>query len=742
MARAFRLAFALAALGLWASLIPQVTYVSASSGEPSDQILVAWPGWGVQQDLGPISGVVGTFHVWVSAEPGGDRATVWASLVDASTHEVLRQTSINAAPDAATVRSKLDFPSYVVPSGQRLLLQLQVADFEENYVIYKLADPNLGFMRVAVNAVPDVADGPLAFTHTINGSGLRTAILGDRSARIRLVAAGAMTVFALLVHPRIGQLLRPHGLRVRRRLRQATRSVRLVRSVDRPSGDQTASRLDRMLHTPWYPWPTALVPILHFLSQNSLHFAVVDAIVPLAFVLICVTGSMAALRLALRDWHRSALVTASVLVTFFGYGHIAHALGDRVDERVFFASTGVVAGALIVSIVRSAGTATRWTRFLNLVSVVLLTLSIVSLMGNVLDSLRRAQPSEVATNELVASLLPAGIPEVHSLRPDIYYIILDEYTRDDGLGGFDNSEFIGELEKRGFFVALQATSNYDRSIESIPSSLNMSYLDGLRQRSTESDADLVDLGRYNALAAILKRIGYTYVHLESGHAVTDEAPLADHLVAFRRSGTEVIVDGRKSASSNIEIVSREFSCELARTTLLWPVLNRCFLAEDDTTFEWWSPIRALRMFEFLSSPIDVPGPVFVFAHIVKPHPPATFDRYGNYVSGNSVYDEFDDRHDPSVPSAYVGQLIYINSLILDMVDSIIQNSETQPIIVLAGDHGRHHDRHSGHFVLAAFHLPEGGSASVYPSISSVNHFRAILNHYFGLGIALVDDREG
>ena len=47
---------ALVALGLWASLIPQVTYPSASSGELSNDALIAWPGWGVQQDLGALGG--------------------------------------------------------------------------------------------------------------------------------------------------------------------------------------------------------------------------------------------------------------------------------------------------------------------------------------------------------------------------------------------------------------------------------------------------------------------------------------------------------------------------------------------------------------------------------------------------------------------------------------------------------------------------------------------------------------
>ena len=29
----------------------------------------------------------------------------------------------------------------------------------------------------------------------------------------------------------------------------------------------------RVLATPWYPWPTAAIPILHFLTSNPVHFA-------------------------------------------------------------------------------------------------------------------------------------------------------------------------------------------------------------------------------------------------------------------------------------------------------------------------------------------------------------------------------------------------------------------------------------------------------------------------------------
>ena len=159
LARSLWLAFALAALGLWASLLPQVTFTSASSGDPEGDVLVAWPGWGVQQDLGHLNGTVGRFQIWLSSAPAGHDVTVWASLVDASTREVLRQTFIEATPSYIPVARTLTFPSYVVPEGQRLLLQLQVQLPERYTVIYRLAVPEPGFAKVMLNGVPDSGAG-------------------------------------------------------------------------------------------------------------------------------------------------------------------------------------------------------------------------------------------------------------------------------------------------------------------------------------------------------------------------------------------------------------------------------------------------------------------------------------------------------------------------------------------------------------------------------------------------------
>ena len=73
--------------------------------------------------------------------------------------------------------------------------------------------------------------------------------------------------------------------------------------------------------------------------------------------------------------------------------------------------------------------------------------------------------------------------------PDIYYIVLDEYAGIQTLKNkfnFDNSEFYNYLSKKGFIISSKSYSHYPYTILSIPSSLNMQYLDFNSNEITES----------------------------------------------------------------------------------------------------------------------------------------------------------------------------------------------------------------------------------------------------------------
>ena len=505
------------------------------------------------------------------------------------------------------------------------------------------------------------------------------------------------------------------------------------------------TRLGRVFLFPWYPWGVAVVPILHFLTSNPLHFAARGAVVPAAGALLAVTVAVAGLRLVLRDWHQAAAAVTAVTVVFFAYGHVERVLEGRLDEYVLFPSGIVLAAAVVGSAVRHPVVAARWAPFLNVTTSMLLMFQIMTIAGSTSDvfssSSSEPLPADNVTSHLFAQYPP---PLAGHGRPDIYYIILDAYARHDALGEFDNTAFLRELERRGFYIANDATSNYMNSIQSLASSLNLSYLHDLGPRSPKTERDAIALAQDNALAAILEHLGYVYIHLESGHAVTSTAPRADVVVTFTPEGVLVAKTARGTGGSYVglpgqdEAVDGAFLHTLAHTTVLRPLLGNRLRPSDDKPYQWWAPERALQMFDFLSEPIESAGPKVVFAHIIKPHIPATFDRYGNMFLSKGGRVGFSDAHDPSVPDAYIGQLIFINSLVLSTVDSILENHDEEPIIVIAGDHGRTTE-YPKHPILAAFHLPDGGTEALYPSISSVNHFRIVLDYYFGLNLGLLED---
>ncbi|MCY4110287.1 MAG: hypothetical protein OXG11_14845, partial [Chloroflexi bacterium] len=184
-------------------------------------------------------------------------------------------------------------------------------------------------------------------------------------------------------------------------------------------------------------------------------------------------------------------------------------------------------------------------------------------------------------------------------------------------------------------------------------------------------------------------------------------------------------------------LSGRFTTALLQTTVAKLLLSPEF-GTQHRSYGFGHPQRALDWLEFMKEVGTWDGPKIVVAHLIKPHGPYSFDRHGN-VSFDGA--SWQDDHDPSVPGAFYGQLIWLNGQMLDVIDAIIDDNVQTPIIVIAGDHGHEkHDPSISHDILAAFLLPDGGESAVYPSITSVNHFRAILDYYFGLDLGLLEDR--
>jgi len=662
--------------------------------------------------------------------------------LDAENGDVLRQATIDVESAHIPVSRSLDFPPYVIPDGQRLRLQLRVAEREKFPVSYRLAYAQQGYRNVELNGVADAGAGPLAVTHQTTSSGFRAAILGEQSERVRLALAVIASVLVLLIHPWIVCRLQKISWSLTNRQTAWVRHRAELR--DEQAAENAASRFGRLLAVPWYPWMFVITPIMHFMSSNQLNFATEEMFVPILVALAMVTLIVAFLRFVLKDWHSASAVAAVVSIVTLGYGHIQTAIGDKIDERLVFSSVLVLGTAVAVAAVRSKSLVRHLAQPVNLATAVLIVFPAASLIVGTSNTLARAySPDPVSAEHPAAHLALPGLQAAQRDWPDIYYIILDEYGRHDSLGGFDNTHFIGELERRGFYVATEATTNYSRTVTSLASSLNLAYIDDLQGESELLDTDKVNLIRSHALGAILKDLGYTYLHLESGHPYSDSSQIADLLVKFTPAGVVMSKNAGERQVREADVVTAGepllpgyFVRELVQTTMVPIIAGNQFQIGDRAVFEpfeWWSPYRTLQTFDFLSQPIEVERPMFVFAHIIKPHTPGTFDRHGNIIA-----------HGLHGNDAFYDQLIYLNSLLLEMIDSILQDGTSETIIVIVGDHGR--DPHWGsgfsrEGILAAFHLPNGGESELYPSISTVNHFRLILDFYFGVNIGLLEDRR-
>ena len=131
------------------------------------------------------------------------------------------------------------------------------------------------------------------------------------------------------------------------------------------------------------------------------------------------------------------------------------------------------------------------------------------------------------------------IPEVE-LKRDIYLIILDGYMRSDYLYdtyGYDNSEFLDQLEDMGFYVVSCSRSNYAYTIQSMTSELNMNYLEELDLEYEE--IDMSNRLIHSEVRNILERQDYEIVAFGAGYQFIEMEDADQYIKA---SKAEVISD--------------------------------------------------------------------------------------------------------------------------------------------------------------------------------------------------------
>src|SRR5258706_3207757 len=110
------------------------------------------------------------------------------------------------------------------------------------------------------------------------------------------------------------------------------------------------------------------------------------------------------------------------------------------------------------------------------------------------------------------------VPAVYDLtradNRDIYFLVLDSYTSNKSLSDYfqyDNSAFVGELNKLGFEIADESISAYSFTKYSIAATLNLNYIDSLDRYG--SDYGVKETIRCNAVVKSLQKENYEIENL-------------------------------------------------------------------------------------------------------------------------------------------------------------------------------------------------------------------------------------
>ncbi len=493
-----------------------------------------------------------------------------------------------------------------------------------------------------------------------------------------------------------------------------------------------------------------VLPVLCAYSSLVAYLLPEELVLPLIVSLALAIAVLLLSYACLRNWCRAGIVTSALVLMNFSFDAMA-APANRLlssfalphDDRVYLVPFTLLIFTIIYLLLKAKSDYKAATSCLNIMSLLLV-------MGNAfyiawheykisltMSKIYQNDDKELAAIDLKPMQRLSDSSNSND-SPDIYYFILDAFGRSDTLKqiyDFDNSSFIDGLKKRGFIIPAGSRSNYQMTCLSLPSSLNMQYLDYLEPTLGRNSADysvLYRLIQRNKVTSLLKSLGYRYVNVRSGWSPTDYMPNADVNVGF--------------AYGNV------FHLALLRNTLIGPW-------QRDFDFLGWAArkvrlyglqnIESIAQVQFQSRsgvpPCSTSAPKFVFVHIVVPHPPFLFNEDGSTcpLGVISLSDKFEKEK-------YVAQVKFIQKQVLAMLDQLDKNPRKK-VVIIQGDHGPalqngSDGNPSPSFlrermrILNAYRLPDADSSLIYDGITPVNSFRVILNHYFDAKLPLLADK--
>lgn len=477
-----------------------------------------------------------------------------------------------------------------------------------------------------------------------------------------------------------------------------------------------------------HPFFVILIPVFFVLHGFLYYFGFIGLKEAALLAFIYCTGS-AVLYFALwllfrRKGAKAALVAAYLLMSFFFFGAVKDFLFRHfplISRYSFLLSAMILTLLLVVWMVNKTSTPGRVVFLLNLLFSLYIIIDVVILAGYYVHP--PANKFSVTTGNGAVYKPVAG-----TSRPDIYFLIFDEYASSLSLKeiyGYSNDidSYLGE---KGFRVLPGSFANYNYTPASIASILNMSFINGLRDSTVLTAKDMnycFGLIKNNEVNKFLIGLGYEIVNCSHFNLLTSPVTVDDPILPVK---TGLITDNTLSSKIKRDIFG----------DINWNPFQKLMPGRkvnlDQSNQHLLTMIRE-------QSRKKKSHPVFVFGHLYMPHDPYLYDKNNRIRDLSSIHKDY--LH-PSL--SYLEYLTHVNLEMKNLLDTIRYNTGNKAVVIVMGDHGFRgsyikQNLHHNYQNLNAVYFPGKDYHLFYDSISGVNQFKIVFNTLFNQSIPLLKD---
>jgi len=488
-----------------------------------------------------------------------------------------------------------------------------------------------------------------------------------------------------------------------------------------------------------HPYFFAIFPIFSLFDRNKDLVSISCLLLPLTISVLFILIFMVSIRFFIKDKIKTGILISAFVFLFFFFGHLINYLEIRyvsfgeiiitTTQLLLFLWINILFVVFSV-IIKNKQNLFSLNKILNIVSIALIVIPLTSMASYYLITKNFFKTSNLAEN--------LSFSKKTDKLPDIYYIILDGYARGDVLKqiyDYDNSSFLGYLSNKGFYIGHESRSNYAQSYLSMTSSLNFDYIPNLNNNLESESEDrnfLKTAIANNSLFKVLKKNGYLIVAVPG----TWEEDSLNEDIRIKPSF----------------IYLNDFTTKLIGITPISPILP---IKKIQLMLMRKNLIDSIRLIPEIA---EIDQPTFVYAHILSPHPPFLFGKNGEPVIPSGMIVGTDGSHyfkyypgPQKYRKQYRDQVNFLNTLVREMIDEILEKSINPPVIILQSDHGpgsltdwedhKQTDMKERLSILNAYHVPENWKTDLYPSITPVNTFRVINNNLFGSQLEILPDNS-